>query len=96
VLEGRLAAGSHSGARVIGSGTSVAAPQIARLVADNLAIAGLGNGTAVQVMADVDEVTVPPGDPPPLPFTVKPPDERSGHGRIWSKPLNKARRYDWA
>ena len=96
VLEGRLAAGSHSGARVIVAGTSVAAPQIARLVADNLAFAGLGDGATVQALATFNEGNAPAGDPPPLPFTAKPPDERSGNGRIWGTPLNKVKRYDWA
>jgi hypothetical protein len=44
---GVRAAGSHSGSVVTMGGTSVAAPQIARLVADNLAAGGNGNRAVV-------------------------------------------------
>jgi hypothetical protein len=94
VLAGRLAAGSHSGSRVAVAGTSVAAPQIAKWVADDLAIGGKGDGKAVQDKADFDEAN-PPTDAPPPPWTPKPPEERGGHGRIWSKPLQKVKRYEW-
>ena len=99
VLEGRLAAGSHSGARVPVAGTSVAAPQIARWVADDLSIGNAGDRARVQWKAAFDEVNAPPGDPPPPPpppFSPPPPPaERGGSGRIWSKPLNKVKRYEW-
>ena len=99
VLEGRLAAGSRSGSRVPVGGTSVAAPQIARWVADNLAGGGNGDRAAVQGKATFDEANAPPGDPPPLPpppFSPPPPAaERGGSGRIWSKPLQKVKRYEW-
>lgn len=95
VLGGRLAAGGHSGSRVSIGGTSVAAPQIARWVADDLAAGGQGDGKAVQAKADYDEGAPPPGDAPPPPWTPKPPEQRGGHGRIWSKPLQKVKRYDW-
>jgi hypothetical protein len=100
VLEGRLAAGSRSGSRVPVGGTSVAAPQIARLVADNLAGGGNGDRIAVQGMATFDEANAP-GDPPPRsvpppPWSPPPPPaERGGSGRIWSKPLQKVKRYEW-
>ena len=42
VHAGVLAAGSYSGSVIAMGGTSVAAPQIARMVADNLAIGGAG------------------------------------------------------
>jgi hypothetical protein len=101
VLEGRLAAGSRSGSRVPVGGTSVAAPQIARWVADDLAGGGNGDRTAVQTKATFDEANAPPGDPPPrsLPpppwSPAPPPAERGGSGRIWSKPLQKVKRYEW-
>ena len=94
VLAGRLAAGSHSGSRVSVAGTSVAAPQIAKWVADDLANGGKGDGKAVQDKADFDEAN-PPTDAPPPPWTPKPPEQRGGHGRIWSKPLQKVKRYEW-
>lgn len=99
VLEGRLAAGSRSGSRVPVGGTSVAAPQIARWVADDLAGGGNGNRTAVRNKASLDEANAPLGDPPPLPpppfSPPPPPGERAGSGRIWSKPLQKVKRYEW-
>jgi hypothetical protein len=95
VLQGRLAAGTHSGARVPVGGTSVAAPQIARWVADELADGRNGDRIAVQDKARSDEVTPQPLDLPPPPFTAKPPDARSGAGRIWSRPLNKVKRYEY-
>ncbi len=95
VLMGRLAAGSHSGSRVAVGGTSVAAPQIARRVADDLANGGKGDRAAVQALADYDEAHAPPGDAPPPPWTAKPPQERGGHGRIWNKPLQKVKRYEY-
>ena len=67
MLEGRLAAGSHSGARVPVGGTSVAAPQIARWVADDLSVGNAGDRARVQWKATFDEANAPPGDPPPLP-----------------------------
>ena len=90
VLEGRLAAGSHSGARVPLGGTSVAAPQVARMVADNLAAGGPGNNAYVQGLA-----ALPPSEPPPPPAVPPPPPERSGAGRIWGRPLQKVKRYEY-
>ncbi|MBL6615602.1 MAG: hypothetical protein ISP49_06110 [Reyranella sp.] len=90
VLEGRLAAGSHSGARVPIGGTSVAAPQVARMVADDLAAGGLGDNAYVQSLAEQA-----PSEPPPPPAVAKPPDERSGAGRIWGTPLQKVKRYEY-
>jgi hypothetical protein len=68
VHTGVLAAGSHSGSIVALGGTSVAAPQVARWVADNLAGAGAGDRLAVQILAST-------GIPLPQP-------ERSGEGGI--------------
>ncbi len=77
VLHGVLAAGSHSGSVVLLGGTSVAAPQMARFIADD--IAGLGPGTAASVaLAAV-----------PLPVPLSPPfwAERVGGGRLPTVPL---------
>jgi len=96
VLTGRLAAGSHSGGRVSVSGTSVAAPQIARWVADDLAKGFNGDRASVQAQATFDEANAPP-DPPPIappPWPFRPPPER-GLGRVWSTPLQKVKRYEW-
>ena len=81
-----LAAGSRSGARVALSGTSVAAPQLARFVADRLAAGQTGN------RADVVAQANPPNPPPPfVPPAIAPipetPDpvvlpDRAGWGRL--------------
>jgi len=78
VHTGVLAAGSHSNSRFAMDGTSVAAPQIARLVADDLAMGGPGNRATVQSWAV------------PLP----PQFERSGAGRIATVPIVRLRRYE--
>jgi hypothetical protein len=78
VHTGVLAAGSHSNSRIAMDGTSVAAPQIARLVADDLAMGGPGNRATVQSWAV------------PLP----PQFERSGAGRIATVPIVRLRRYE--
>jgi len=75
VHSGVLAAGSRSGSVVPLGGTSVAAPQVARWIADQLAGVGTGDRIAVQNQAGLDEAgfgAVP--DPPPL--------ERRGSGRM--------------
>lgn len=51
VHRGVLAAGSRSGSVVAMGGTSVAAPQIARIVADDLAGGGAGDHLSVQALA---------------------------------------------
>jgi hypothetical protein len=58
---GVLAAGSRSGSVVAMGGTSVAVPQIARLVADDLAAGGNGDRTFVQNFATTDELGYPAG-----------------------------------
>lgn len=75
VKTGVLAAGSRSGSVVAMSGTSVAAPQITRVVADFMA-AGLPAGPgAIEAMADQQE-NLRPSDP------LRPTPARGGHGRI--------------
>ena len=49
VHTGVLAAGSRSGSAVAMGGTSVAAPQVARLIADDLAASGVGGGDRATV-----------------------------------------------
>ena len=68
----------------------VSAPQVARMVADNLAAGGYGNNAYVQGLAEQAPLEAPP--PPAIP---KPPDERSGAGRIWGTPLQKVKRYEY-
>ena len=87
VHEGVMAAGSRSGSRVAMRGTSVAAPQVARLVADDLAGNGLGDREAVEDMAASDEAGYPPGTPP------RPSSRRGGRGRIAFRPLVRVERY---
>ncbi|MGE4080447.1 MAG: hypothetical protein AB7F22_33395 [Reyranella sp.] len=78
VHSGVLAAGTRSGSIVAMGGTSVAAPQISRLVADDLANSGLGDKAMVQLLALV-------GLPSP---------ERSGAGGIPTAPIVKVKRFD--
>jgi hypothetical protein len=86
VLHGVLAAGSHSGSVVLLGGTSVAAPQMARFIADD--IAGLGPGTAASVALAAVPIPVP--RPPFLspPFWA----ERVGGGRLPTVPLGSVNR----
>lgn len=81
---GVLAAGTRSGSVIAMNGTSVAAPQIARRVADDLAIGGLGDRAAVQALA------VTPGTAVAL---LQP--ERSGAGGILPDPIVKLNRYEF-
>jgi hypothetical protein len=83
VLHGVLAAGSHSGSVVPLDGTSVAAPQMARFIADDIALLG-GPGTAVSVT----------GAAVPLPVPLSPPfwAERVGAGRLPTVPLGRVTR----
>lgn len=80
---GLLAAGSRSGSCVALYGTSVAAPQTTHWVAGNLAAAGPGDRKSV---GDFTQANVPPPDytekAPPPGAASKPPDERTGKGRI--------------
>ena len=71
---GMLAAGSRSGGRVALNGTSVAAPQLARHVADMLAAGQTADRAAVKVAATASDVCdeSAAADPP----------ERSGWGRL--------------
>jgi len=93
VHAGVLAAGSRSGSVIAMGGTSVAAPQIARLIADDLAAGGKGDRAAVQERAMADEATYPAGTPPPPP--APPPTflQRYGAGRIMLPPHVRMRRY---
>jgi len=71
VHAGVLAAGSRSGSMVAINGTSVAAPQLTRWVADQLAAGNPGDRGAVCMQAQAEEP-----DPPSLP------PERGGCGRM--------------
>jgi hypothetical protein len=88
VHKGLLAAGSRSNSRFAMAGTSVAAPQIAMMVADALATGGPGNRATVQNWATTAELGYPPGTP------AMPPGERGGSGRIPTAPIVKLRRYE--
>ena len=81
VHQGILAAGSRSGSVVPLNGTSVAAPQIARIVADNLAAGGNGDRPMVWNRAQLDD----PGYVP---------NKRGGYGRIKTDPIVKLKRYE--
>lgn len=84
---GVLAAGSRSGSVVAMGGTSVAAPQITKRCAEELAAAKAGDRAAVQALAAADEAGYPPATPP------KPPPERGGAGRIDLPRTSRVRRY---
>jgi subtilisin family serine protease len=79
--DGVLAAGSRSGSVVAMNGTSVAAPQVARLIADELSAGRPGDRAAVQALAAASDATLPPLPPPP------PPNERYGAGRLLLPPV---------
>jgi hypothetical protein len=85
--EGVLAAGSRSGAVIAMNGTSVAAPQIARWLADQRANGVTKRGCdLVQTRAKQDEQAPgTPQDPPP-------PPDRGGAGRIVLEPVNPRKR----
>ena len=71
---GVLAAGTRSGSVVAMRGTSVAAPQIARWLADQMAVGALANRASVQGLASTG-VPAPPV-----------PTDRQGNGRIDVRP----------
>jgi hypothetical protein len=75
VHEGVIAAGSRSGSLVAINGTSVAAPQLTRWVANQLAAGNPGDRNAVKAQAIVDESGLPATKPPFRP-------ERGGWGRM--------------
>jgi hypothetical protein len=86
VHSGVLAAGSRSGSVVAMNGTSVAAPQLARWIADERSQGRSGDRTAVAARAAADEAGSPPQPP-------KPRAERGGAGRIRLPALNALQRY---
>lgn len=88
IYSGIFAAGSYSGSVVAMNGTSVAAPQVARLVASDLAAGGNGDRLFVDARAAIDEGSYPAATTPP-----RPPAERGGTGRL--KPFGPQKRYDW-
>ena len=93
---GILAAGSRSGSCVSMRGTSVAAPQIARLVADNIARNGQGDR---QAAADFPKANVNPPDytekvPPAGAEMPKPGPKRGGLGRVDYQPMDRKPRFE--
>lgn len=80
---GLLAAGSRSGSVVAMNGTSVAAPQIARAIANDLAAGGNGDRAAVRGLVNCN-----PTSPTPPPMA-----DRSGAGGINLPPLIALQRY---
>lgn len=85
VLHGVLAAGSRSGSAVAMNGTSVAAPQITRLVAKLMAENKPSDRRAVQAVAERQE-----DGPPPRPN--RPTPQRGGAGRILLPPRTRVPR----
>jgi hypothetical protein len=86
VLPGVLAAGSHSGSVVPLGGSSVAAPQMARFIADDIALLGPGTAASVALASVPLPVPLPPFLSPP--FWV----ERVGGGRLPTVPLGRVNR----
>lgn len=87
VHSGVLAAGSRSGSVVALNGTSVAAPQLARWIADERANGRSGNRAAVAIRAAADDASLPPPPPPPQPV------ERRGSGRMKLDPVVPLERF---
>jgi hypothetical protein len=79
---GVLAAGTRSGSVVSINGTSVAAPQITRWIAGELANGREGNGSAVRKLAKKHESQIL-GTAPAAPLP-----KRGGAGRIRLRPIN--------
>jgi subtilisin family serine protease len=75
VRQGVLSAGSASGSFVPMNGTSVSAPQVARLVANELASGNAAGPTEISIIAENVENTFPVNP-------KKPPAIRSGGGRL--------------
>ncbi|MGN6471350.1 MAG: hypothetical protein ACTHLC_17415, partial [Rhizobiaceae bacterium] len=73
VLHGKFSAGSRCGSILAMSGTSVAAPRVARFLADDLRDGGEGDRDSVRDKAAIDDPTFPA--PPPAPG-------RGGAGRL--------------
>jgi hypothetical protein len=90
---GVLAAGSRSGSVVPLGGTSVAAPQIARLCANDLATGGNGDRVFVQDYAQGSEANYPGSVPA---ASIPPPTipDRDGKGRIRRPPHVPIKRFD--
>ncbi len=84
-LPGVLAAASRSGGVVAMGGSSVAAPQVARLAAEQLAAGKTGDRVFVKVRAQADEQNKPP--------TTRPKPTRGGAGRL-RPPANVVRESD--
>lgn len=84
VHAGVLAAGSRSGSVVAFSGTSVAAPRLARWVASELGAGNAGNRDAVKAEAAMQEAGRPNVEHPL-------PDERGGWGRMELPPPPRRR-----
>jgi hypothetical protein len=82
ICHGVLAAGARSGARVSMNGTSVAAPQVTRWIADRMAAGAPCDRAAVLALGVASD---PPGAPP-LPAS------RKGGGRINFAPVAGPRR----
>ena len=88
VHSGVLASGTHSGSVVALTGTSVAAPQITRMVADLLAEGKPADRPAVRALAELEENATKNHRPPP------PREERGGMGRIERPHTVAVRRID--
>lgn len=87
VHNGIFGAGSKSGSTVAMNGTSVAAPQIARLVVDMLAAGGSGDRAAVRLFGADEEFNHAQASP-------RPSDERGGSGRIIRSRPDRPPRYE--
>lgn len=76
---GLLAAGTRSGSTVAMNGTSVAAPQIARFIADVMRNGGVGDRDDAHAEADAQETKRLPLVPP---YRPRPPMSDGGYGRV--------------
>lgn len=85
---GVLGAGTRSGSVVTLQGTSVAAPQIARWVAQQLGKGLPGGRSAVRNLATTQEANLPAGS------TAPPPISRGGAGRIRLPAVYRIKRFE--
>jgi len=86
VLGGVLAAGTYSGSIVAMDGTSVAAPQVARLSAHEITVGKNGDRAGISSRAAADEATYLAGTP------SKPLPERGGAGRLKPRVVPRVKR----
>jgi hypothetical protein len=90
-MHGVRAAGTRSGSTFAMNGTSVAAPQVARWIAADMAAGGRGDQASVRTEARKQE-TARQNQPGGSPFPTDPDPDVGGDGRIYIPPVVKSGR----